>query len=79
MHLCISGFLLDSSKDDSLQFELDLDSSFNDQVVKLLEHQSLNEMARGEWLLTKEQAQQIASLINREIPDDLKLFIGVEA
>ncbi len=78
MYLCISGFLRDSTEDDSLKFELDLNVSFNDQIVKLLGHKSLNEMASGEWLLTTEEAQQIALLVNQSIPVDLKLFIGVE-
>lgn len=79
MYLCISGFLPDSAEDDSLKFELDLNASFNDQIVKLLGHKSLNEMASGEWLLTTEEVQQIALLINQPIPSDLDLFIGVEA
>jgi hypothetical protein len=79
MYLCISGFLPDSAEDDSLKFELDLSASFNDQIVQLLGHKSLNEMASGEWLLTTEEVQQIALLINQPIPSDLKLFIGVEA
>ncbi|PTT28506.1 pyocin S6 family toxin immunity protein [Pseudomonas sp. HMWF021] len=79
MYLCISGFLIDSAEDDSLKFELDLDTTFNDRILKILDHKSLNEMARGEWLLTTEQAQKIALLINQELPNDLKLFIGVEA
>ena len=33
MYLCISGFLLDSTEDDSLKFELDIDGSFNEQIV----------------------------------------------
>ncbi|WP_213937633.1 pyocin S6 family toxin immunity protein [Pseudomonas sp. dw_612] len=78
MYLCISGFLPDSAEDDSLKFELDLNASFNDQIVKLLGHKGLNEMASGEWLLTTEEAQQIALLVNQPIPSDLKLFIGVE-
>lgn len=78
MYLCISGFLPDSTKDDSLKFELVLDASFNDQIVKLLGHKSLNQMASGEWLLTIEQVQQLALLINQPIPGDLNLFIGVE-
>ncbi|KAA0985829.1 pyocin S6 family toxin immunity protein [Pseudomonas sp. ANT_J28] len=79
MYLCISGFLPDSAEDDSLKFELDLNASFNDQIVKLLGHKSLNEMASGEWLLTTEEVQQIALLINQPIPSNLDLFIGVEA
>jgi len=56
-----------------------VDSTFNDQIVQLLGHKSLNEMASGEWLLTAEQVRQIALLINQPIPGDLDLFIGVEA
>ncbi|VVO09749.1 pyocin S6 family toxin immunity protein [Pseudomonas fluorescens] len=56
MYLCIGGFLPDSAEDDSLKFELDLDDSFNDEIVQLLGYRSLNAMAEGEWLLATEQA-----------------------
>ncbi len=78
MYLCITGFLPDSFKDNSLKYELDVDTAFNDQIVQLLGHKSLNEMASGEWLLTAEQAQQISALINQPIPRNLEIFIGVE-
>ncbi|VVP98816.1 pyocin S6 family toxin immunity protein [Pseudomonas fluorescens] len=71
MHLCISRFLCDSAEDSSLKYELDVDSAFNDQIVQLLGHKSLNQMASGEWLLTAEQVQQIALLTNQPIPSDL--------
>ncbi|WP_256261444.1 pyocin S6 family toxin immunity protein [Pseudomonas gingeri] len=35
MFLCISGFLPDNSHDDSLKFELCLDPSYNEKIVKL--------------------------------------------
>jgi hypothetical protein len=78
MNLCITGFLPDSFEDSSLKYEFDVDAAFNDQIVELLGHKSLNEMASGEWLLTAEQVQQIASLISETIPPDLDIFIGVE-
>ena len=78
MNLCITGFLPDSFEDSSLKYELDVDAAFNDQIVELLGHKSLNEIASGEWLLTAEQVQQIASLISETIPPDLDIFIGVE-
>jgi hypothetical protein len=78
MDLCITGFLPDHFEDSSLKYELCVDSTFNDQIVKLLDHKSLIQMASGEWLLTTEQVQQIALLINQPIPGDLNLFIGVE-
>ncbi|MHC8412677.1 pyocin S6 family toxin immunity protein [Pseudomonas sp. Hz4] len=79
MYLCITGFLPDSFEDSSLKYELDVDTAFNDQIMQLLGHKSLNEMASGEWLLTAEQVQQIGALINQPIPRDLEIFIGVEA
>lgn len=79
MYLCISGFLPDSAEDDSLKFELDLDGSFNDEIVHLLGHRNLNAMAEGEWLLTSEQAGQVSKVIGQSLPTHLKLFIGVEA
>ncbi len=36
-------------------------------------------MASGERLLTAEQVEQIAVLINESIPRDLDVYIGVEA
>ncbi|MGS0736832.1 pyocin S6 family toxin immunity protein [Pseudomonas sp. GG8] len=79
MYLCISGFLPDNAEDDSLKFELDLDGSFNEQIVQLLAHRSINAMAEGEWLLASEQVAQISSIIGHSLPTNLKLFIGVEA
>ncbi|WP_019408364.1 pyocin S6 family toxin immunity protein [Pseudomonas psychrophila] len=79
MHLCISGFLLESSEDDSLKFEHDLDSSLNDQIVQILGHKNLNAMAEGEWLLTDEQIAHLSEITGVALPTDLKLFIGVEA
>lgn len=79
MYLCISGFLHDGVDDDSLKFELDLDHSHDEQIIQLLGHQSLNAMVECEWALTSEQVEKISVLIGRELPEDLQLFIGVEA
>jgi len=79
MYLCITGFLPDSFEDSSLKYELDVDTTFNDQIVQFLGHKNLNEMASGEWLLTAEQAKKIGNLIGQSIPRDLEIFIGVEA
>lgn len=79
MYLSISGFLPDEEEDDSLQFDLDLDESFNGQIVQLLGHGSLNAMAEGEWLLTNEQVTEISKIIGVPLPTNLELFIGVLA
>ncbi|WP_434601798.1 hypothetical protein J3P91_22425 [Pseudomonas sp. Z4-7] len=79
MHLCISGFLIDSEKDDSIKFEFVPDKKFNDQIVQLLGHKDFYAMPAGEWLLAVEQADQISELIGYSLPTELKLYIGVEA
>ncbi|MCE0461349.1 pyocin S6 family toxin immunity protein [Pseudomonas uvaldensis] len=78
MNICVSGFLADSSVDDSLKFELYLDFSFIEEILKILGHKDINAMAEGEWLLTDEQAMAISKMVGEPIPTDLKLFIGLE-
>lgn len=78
MYLCISGFLPNDPEDDLIKFELDVDHSFNDQIVQALGHKNINAMAEGEWPLTSEQVTRISEILGQELPADLKLFIGVE-
>lgn len=79
MYLCISGYLPDDDEDDSLKFDLDLDKSFNDQIVQFLGHTNLNAMAEGEWSLMREQVVEISETIGQSLPTNLDLFIGVLA
>jgi hypothetical protein len=71
--------LPDSFDDTSLKNELDVAPEFEQQIVLLAGHGSLSAMASGERLLTAEQVEQIAVLINESIPRDLDVYIGVEA
>ena len=71
--------LPNNSDDDLIKFELDVDGSFNDQILKVLGHKSLSSMAEGEWLLTDEQVTLVSGIIGQALPSDLKLLIGVEA
>ncbi|MBD8123349.1 MULTISPECIES: pyocin S6 family toxin immunity protein [Pseudomonas] len=79
MYPCISGFLADSSEDDSLKFELDLDESLIQGILPILGLESINEMAAGEWLLSTEQIIKMSTLVGQPLPLDLQLFIGLEA
>ncbi|MBH8614851.1 pyocin S6 family toxin immunity protein [Pseudomonas mohnii] len=79
MYLCISGFLSDSPEDDSLKFVLDLDNSFSEEIIKSLDHRSLNAMVETKWLLASEQFAQKSKIVGQSLPTHLKLFIGVEA
>ncbi|MGE6387783.1 pyocin S6 family toxin immunity protein [Pseudomonas sp. NPDC078416] len=79
MYPCISGFLADSSEDESLKFELDLDESHIQEILPILGLRSINEMAAGEWLLSNEQIMKVSALVGRPLPTDLQMFIGLEA
>jgi hypothetical protein len=79
MYPCISGFLEDSSEDESLKFELDLDESLIQDILPILGLQRINEMAAGEWLLSSEQVMKISTLVGQPLPAELQLFIGLEA
>lgn len=79
MYPCISGFLADSSEDESLKFELDLEESLIQAILPILGLQSINEMAAGEWLLSNEQVIKMSTLVGQPLPADLQLFIGLEA
>jgi hypothetical protein len=76
---CISGFLEDSSEDESLKFELDLDESNIQEILPILGLQNITEMAEGEWLLSTEQIKELSTIVGRPLPIDLELFIGLEA
>jgi hypothetical protein len=77
--LCITGFLADDSDDTSLKYELEVPPQFEPAVLEVMGWQSVAKSPDGEWLLTGDQSHQIAATINEPLPDDLDLFIGVEA
>lgn len=69
----------DDSDDTSLKYELSVPPEFEPAVLEVMGWQSVSGSPDGEWLLTGEQSHQIAAAINEHLPDDLDLFIGVEA
>ncbi|MCD5974890.1 hypothetical protein ALP94_01885 [Pseudomonas savastanoi pv. glycinea] len=79
MHLHIFGFLRNSSEDDSLKFQLKIDSSFDEIILQHLGQPSLDAMAEGDLLLESDQVLQLASIIGQPLQTDLKLVIGVVA
>ena len=79
MFLWISGFLKDDDEDDSLKYDLNVEPEYETAVIGILGWKSLEESPGGEWLLTDEQAREIAVAVNEQLPMDLDLFIGVRA
>lgn len=79
MFLWISGFLKDDDEDDSLKYDLDIQPEHEAAVMGILGWKNLDESPDGEWLLTNEQAQEIAVAVNEQLPMELDLLIGVRA
>ncbi|AZD79252.1 pyocin S6 family toxin immunity protein [Pseudomonas chlororaphis] len=79
MYLCITGFLPDGFDDTSLKFELDVAPEFEKAVMDILGWERLAAESDGELPLTSEQVSQIAVAIKEPLPDNLDMFIGVEA
>jgi hypothetical protein len=77
MYIEINGFLPNDDPDDSVKFELLIDSALTEQIVEFLGHQSLNAMAEAEWPLSKEQVAELSLIIGKPLPLDLALLIGV--
>jgi hypothetical protein len=79
MYLCITGFLPDSFEDSSLKYELDVAPEFEQRIMDILGWKSLDAEADGELPLTREQVSQIADVVEKSLPDNLDMFIGVVA
>ncbi|MDR6927202.1 pyocin S6 family toxin immunity protein [Pseudomonas sp. BE134] len=79
MFLWISGFLQGDVEDDSLKYDHTVQPEHEAAVLEVLGWDSLEGSPDGEWLLTSNQVQQIAVLINEPLPTELDLFIGVRA
>lgn len=79
MNLYITGFLIDDSEDSSLKYELDIPSDLEDSVMAVLGWNSMEQECDGELPLTTEHIKEISKIIQRQLPLDLDLFIGVVA
>ncbi|VVM58624.1 hypothetical protein PS662_01190 [Pseudomonas fluorescens] len=79
MFLWISGFLKGDDEDDSLKYDHTVLPEFEAAVMEVLGWDSLVGSPDGEWLLTSNQVEKIALLINEPLPTALDLFIGVRA
>lgn len=77
MPIHLTGFLPDGHEDDSLKFELLVDPSYNDEILKYLHQKDLNAMCEGLLDLTPEQVVYISRLVGEPIPMGLDILIGV--
>lgn len=77
MNLAIMGFLPDDNEDELIKYYADISQEFEKKVLHLVEQNSLREMAGSDWPLTADQARQISSIINENLPIGLDFFLTV--
>lgn len=77
MFLWISGFLPDDSEDDTLKFDLTVNSEFELPILTVMGWPELSLSPDGEWLMTADQANQISEIVGEQLPKELDLYIGV--
>jgi hypothetical protein len=77
MFLEITGFLPPDNEDDLIKFSLDVTPELEQRVMDVLGWESLEAEIVGDLQLTATQVEQISSVINELLPQDLDLFIGV--
>lgn len=61
----ITGFLADSSEDNSIKLKINVKPKFERTVMNLMGWKQLN-IGHGDTPLTKRKAQQISAVINEE-------------
>lgn len=71
------GFLSDDSDDPFIKYYLEVAPEHEPQLLSLVGHKRLGEMAGSDWPLTADQARQIASEINKNLPIGLDFFLTV--
>lgn len=72
----ITGFLADSSEDNSIKLKINVQPEFERTVMNLMGWKKLD-IRYGGTPLTRRKAQQISAVINKAISTDLNLYIGV--
>ncbi|SEM36067.1 hypothetical protein SAMN04487857_101345 [Pseudomonas sp. ok272] len=79
MHLSISGFFVNDSNNHSIQYELDIPQHSEHAVLEVMNWKSFAESPDGEFALSLAQVQKIEQVLQRPMPRELALYIGIEA
>ncbi|WP_411386533.1 pyocin S6 family toxin immunity protein [Pseudomonas sp. MPB03] len=73
----ITGFYPDDKKDDSLQFEIYIeDTEQNEALAQITEAKPFNEIEPGELEITDEQLTEIEKILGTKFPAGLEYYIG---
>lgn len=79
MNLNLIGFLPEENEDQLIQFDIDIPRELESKILELIEKPALEELIGGDWPISTDQAQQIAFLLNTDLPSGLDFFITVVA
>lgn len=77
MNFSIMGFLPDEFEDPFIKYYLEVAPEHEPQLLSLVGHKRLGEMAGSDWPLTADQARLIASITNENLPIGLDFFLTV--
>lgn len=76
-YFSITGFYPDDKNDDSLQFEMYIKNSDQNEVLaQITEGKSFGEIGPGELEITGEQLREIGRVLGMEFPAGLEYYIG---
>ncbi|WP_434604115.1 pyocin S6 family toxin immunity protein [Pseudomonas sp. R1-7] len=76
-YFSITGFYPDDKNDDSLQFEMYIKNSEQNEVLaQITEGKSFGEIGPGELEITGEQLREIGRVLGMEFPAGLEYYIG---
>lgn len=76
-YFLITGFYPDDQKDDSLQFEMSVrNSEQNEMLAQITEGTSFGKFSPGELEITSEQLTIIEQVLGMSFPAGLEYYIG---
>ncbi|MEG5264938.1 pyocin S6 family toxin immunity protein [Pseudomonas sp. JDS28PS106] len=79
MNLNLIGFLPEENEDQFIQCDIDIPRGLESKILEIIKKPNLEELIGGDWPISKDQAQQIAFILNANLPSGLDFFITVVA
>lgn len=74
-YLYLSGFLKEDSEDDSLKYEFEVPPEHQAAILAIMGWRTLDDSQGNGWELSSEQVAKISTVIGRQLPTFLILYI----
>ncbi|SDS50608.1 pyocin S6 family toxin immunity protein [Pseudomonas granadensis] len=75
--LSLSGFFPEPNPDSSLQYDMDVPQTSEQEVLNAMGWKSLKDVPMGEHELSETQAKKIMRIVNTPFRSDLTYYIGL--